>query len=95
MKLLEDYDDNGFIYERGSVILKGYFFQETHQTESNVCFQYYQPDVVSCQYSHLVCVVRIKLIEVQSKKKFKVKKWRMSKSDDEGIIEDGIPLLFF
>ena len=42
-----------------------------------------------------MCVVRIKLIEVQSKKKFKVKKWRMSKSDDEWIIEDGIPLLFF
>ena len=53
MNLLEDYDDNGFIYERGSIILKGYFFQETHQTESNVYFQYYQPDVISCQYSHL------------------------------------------
>jgi hypothetical protein len=32
MKLLEDYNDNDFIYERGSIILKGYFFQETHQT---------------------------------------------------------------
>jgi len=95
MKLLEDYDDNVFIYERGSIILKGYFFQETHQTESNVYFQYYQPDVISCQYSHLVCAVRIKLIEVQSKKKLKVKKWRMSKTDDEQIIEDVIPLQFF
>ena len=27
MKLLEDYDDNGFTYERGSIILKGYFLQ--------------------------------------------------------------------
>ena len=25
MKLSEDYNDNGFTYERGSVILKGYF----------------------------------------------------------------------
>lgn len=65
MKLLEDYDDNGFIYERRSLILKGYFFQETHQTESNVYFQDYQPDVISCQYSHLLCAVHIKLIEVQ------------------------------
>jgi len=95
MKLLEDYDDNGFIYERGYVILTDYFFQETHQTKSNVYFQYYQPDVINCHYSHWVCVVRIKLIEVQSKKKFKVKKWRMSKSDDERITKDGIPLLFF
>ena len=28
MKLLEDYDDNFFIYERGSIILKGYFFKK-------------------------------------------------------------------
>lgn len=27
MRLLEDYDDNNFIYERGSIILKVYFFQ--------------------------------------------------------------------
>ena len=26
MNLLEDYSDNGFTYERGSIILKGYFF---------------------------------------------------------------------
>ena len=26
MKLLEDYNDNGFTYKRGSIILKGYFF---------------------------------------------------------------------
>ena len=26
LKLFEDYDDNGFIYERGSIILKGYLF---------------------------------------------------------------------
>jgi len=46
MKLLEDYNDKGFIYERGSIILKGYFFQETHQTESDVYFQDYQPYVI-------------------------------------------------
>ena len=27
MKLLEDYNENEFTYERGSIILKGYFFQ--------------------------------------------------------------------
>jgi hypothetical protein len=26
MKLLENYNDNNFIYERGSIVLKGYFF---------------------------------------------------------------------
>ena len=71
------------------------FFPKNHQTGSNFYFQDYQPDVISCQYSHLVCVVRIKLIEVQSIKKLKVQKWRMSKSNHEGIIEDGIPLEFF
>jgi hypothetical protein len=69
MRLLEDFDDNGFIYERGSIVLKGYFFQETHQTNTHFHFQYYQSDITSCQYSHLVCTVRIKLIEIQSKKK--------------------------
>jgi hypothetical protein len=28
MRLLEDFDDNGFIYERGSIVLKGYFFKK-------------------------------------------------------------------
>jgi hypothetical protein len=41
MSLLEDFDDNGFIYESGSIILKGYFFQENHQTDNHVHFQYY------------------------------------------------------
>ena len=57
-------------------------------------FQDSEPDVISCQYSHLMCATRIKLIEVQSKKKMKIKKWKMSKSDHERIIEDGIPLEF-
>ena len=34
MKLLENYDDNGFIYDRGSIILKGYFFQKNHQSHN-------------------------------------------------------------
>lgn len=57
------------------------FFQETHQTESHVHFQDYQPDVISHQYIHLVCATHIKLIEVQSKKKLKVRKWKMTKAD--------------
>ena len=92
MKLLEDYDDKGFIYERGSILLKCYFFQETHQTESDIHFKDYQPDVICCQYSHLVCVARIKLIEVKSNKKLKARRWKMSKFDHERIIEDNIPL---
>ena len=28
MKLLEDYDEKGFIYERGSILLKGFFFKK-------------------------------------------------------------------
>jgi len=92
MKLLEDYDDRGFIYERGSILLKGYFFQETYQIESDVHFKDYQPDVICCQYSHLVCAARIKLIEVKSNKKLKARRWKMSKVDHERIIEDDIPL---
>ena len=94
-KLLENYNDHGFPYERGSIILKGYFFRQTHQSGDFVYFQDYELDSISCQYSHLVCAARIKLIEVQSKKKSKIKKWKMSKSDHERIIEDGIPLEFF
>lgn len=48
MNLLEDYDDIDFTYERGSIILKGYFFQETHENESNIYFQDYQTDVIIC-----------------------------------------------
>ena len=65
MKLLDDYDDRGFIYERGLILLKGYFFQETYQTKRDVHFKYYQPDVICFQYSHLVCATCIKLIEVK------------------------------
>ena len=39
MKLLEYCDDNGFIYDRGSIILKGYFSQQTHQSHNIVYFQ--------------------------------------------------------
>ena len=92
MKLLEDYDDRGFIYERGSILLKGIFFQETYQTERGVHFKYYQPNVISFQYSHLVCAARIKLIEVKSNKKLKARRWKMSKVDHERIIENDIPL---
>jgi hypothetical protein len=41
MNLLEDNNDNDFIYERRSIILKGYFFQETHETKIHVHFQEY------------------------------------------------------
>ena len=92
MKLLEDYDDKGFIYERKLIILKYYFFQETHQTESDIHFKHYQLDVTCCQFSHLVCATRIKLIEVKSNKKFKARIWKISKFDHERIIEDDIPL---
>ena len=95
MKLLEDYNDHEFPYERGWIILKGYFFRQNNQSGNFVYFEDYEPDFISCQNSHLVCAARIKLIEVQSKKKTKIKKWKMSKSDHERIIEDGIPLEFF
>jgi hypothetical protein len=71
MRLLEGFDDNSFIYERGSIVLKGYFFQETHQIDTHVHFQDYQSNAISCQYNHLVCAARINLIEVQSRKKNK------------------------
>ena len=83
------------LYERGSIILKSYFFRQTNQSGDFFYFQDYEPDVISCQYSHLLCATRIKLIEVQLKKKTKIKKWKISKSDHEWIIEDGIPLEFF
>ena len=73
MKLLEKYNDHGFPYERGSMILKGYFFRQNNQSGNFVYFQDYEPDFISCQYSHLVCAARIKLIEVQSKKKRKIR----------------------
>ena len=95
MKLLQDYNDHGFQYDRGYIILKGYFFKQTRQSGDFFYFEDYEPNSISCQYSHLVCVACIKLIEVQSKKKSKIKKWKMSKSDHEQIIEDGIPLEFF
>ena len=91
-EIKEDYDDKGFIYERGSILLKCYFFQETHQIESDVHFKYYQPDVICYQYSHLVCATHIKFIEVKSNKKLKDGRWKMSKIDHERIIEDDIPL---
>ena len=79
MKLFEEYDDKGFIYERGSIILKDYFFQETHQSENYIYFQDYGPNVICFQYIHLVCVARIKLIEVPLKKKLKTKRWKVTK----------------
>ena len=92
MKLLEDYDEKYFIYERGSILLKGYFFQETHQTKSDAHFKGYHPNVICFQYSHLVATTRIKLIEVKSNKKFKDRRWKVSKVDHETIFEDDIPL---
>ena len=71
MKLLEKYNDHGFQYDRGSIILKIYFFRQTNQSGDFFYFEDYEPDVISCIYSHLVCASRIKLIEFQSKKKMK------------------------
>ena len=72
--------------------IKRLFFQETYQTESDVHLKDYQPNVICCQYSHLVCVARIKLIEVKSNKIIKARRWKMSKVDHERIIEVDIPL---
>ena len=77
MNLLENYDDNGFRYDRGSLMLKGYFFQQTHQSGDFVYFQDYESDVISFHYSHLVRATCVKLIEVKSKKKINIKKWKM------------------
>ena len=68
MKLLENYNDHGFPYDKGYIIVKGYFFRQTNQSGDFFYFEDYQPDVISCQYSHLVCAARIKLIEAQSTK---------------------------
>ena len=73
MKLLENYNDHDFPYERGSIILKGYFFRQTNRSGDFFYFEDYELDVMSCQNSHLVCAARIKLIEVQSKKKIKLR----------------------
>ena len=32
MKWLENYNDHGFPYDKGSIILKGYFFRKTNQS---------------------------------------------------------------
>ena len=79
MNLLEDYNDKGFIYERWSIILKGYFFQETHQNESCVHFQDYETNFICYQNSYLLCATHIKLIEVQSKKNWKLEGGRCQK----------------
>ena len=80
-----------YIWKRVNSI-KIFFFQETYQTERGFHFKDYQPHVICCQYSHLVCASRIKLIEVKWNKKLKARRWKMSKVDHERIIEDDIPL---
>ena len=87
LKLLEDYDDNEFIYDKGSIILKGYFFKQTHQIGDFVYFEDYEPDSISCQYSHLVCAARIKLIEFQSKKKSKIKRLKCQNLIMNGLLK--------
>ena len=80
------------LYMKESQFYWKVFFQETHQTGSDVDFKDCQPNVICFQYSHLVCVAHIKLIEVKSNKKLKARRWKMSKVDHERIIEDCIPL---
>ena len=41
IKLLEDYNDYGFPYERGSIILKGYLLRKTNQSGDFVYFEDY------------------------------------------------------
>ena len=48
MKLLENYNDHGFPYERGSIILEGYFFRQTNQSGDFVYFEDYEHDFISC-----------------------------------------------
>ena len=38
MKLLQDYNDHVFQYDKGSIILKGYFFRQTNQSGDFVYF---------------------------------------------------------
>ena len=59
MKLLKNYNDHGFPHERGCIILKGYLFGKTNQSGDFSYFEYYEHDVISFQYSHLVCATCI------------------------------------
>ena len=51
MELLQNYNDHGFQYDRGSIILKDYFFRQTNQSGDFVYFEDYEPDSISFQYS--------------------------------------------
>ena len=94
-KLLEDYNDHGFPYERGSIILKGYFFRQTNESGDFVYFEDYEPDFISFRYSHLVCVAWIKLIEFQSKKKRKLRNGKCQNPIMNGLLKVAFHWNFF
>ena len=60
-----------------------FFKKRNHETQSHVHFQDYHPDVIRYQYRDSVCDAHIHLIEIKTKKKIEVKKWKITKVDYE------------
>ena len=75
----------------GDLVVMGHFFEKVKIQGDYIIYRDFMPEYISCQYSHLVVVARIHLIEIKVKRG-ESKRWKMSVADHDRIVETCIPI---
>ena len=90
-RLMWPYFDEEFMYQVGDLVVMGHFFEKVRRQGDYVIYIDLMLEYISCQYSHLVVVARIHLIEIKVNRG-EPKKWKMLVADHDCIIETSIPI---
>ena len=66
-RLLQPYVDGEFTYRFGDLVVMGHFFEKVRRQGDYIIYRDFMLEYIACQYSHLVVVARIHLIEIKVK----------------------------
>lgn len=64
---MRSYEDGQFTYQAGEVVAMGHFFEKVTKQGDYIIDRDFMLKYISCQYIHLVIVVRISLMEIKVK----------------------------
>ena len=90
-RLVRPYLDGEFTYQTGDQVVMGHFFEKLKKHDNYIKYKYFKHEFISCQYSHLVVVAQIQLIEMKVRGS-EPKTWKMVEADDNCIIENCITI---
>ena len=89
--LVQPYWDGEFTYQTRNLVVMGHFFENLKKHENYIIYKYFKLEYLSCQYSPLVVVSWIQIIEMKVQSS-EPKRWKMTKADYDRIMENCFPI---